>query len=93
MTRAFHCLAIGRERTLDGIEMMAISRGLTLEEVGTTRVLTIISVNSPRRFDEAMSDGLMAMAEYGQPAVITPFTLMGAMTPVTLAARLSSRTQ
>ena len=25
--RAFHCLAIGRERTLDGIEMMAISRG------------------------------------------------------------------
>jgi trimethylamine--corrinoid protein Co-methyltransferase len=51
-------------------------------------VLTIISVNSPRRFDEAMSDGLMAMAEYGQPAVITPFTLMGAMTPVTLAAAL-----
>ena len=87
--RAFHCLAIGRERTLDGIEMMAISRGLTLEEVvDDPCVLTIISVNSPRRFDEAMSDGLMAMAEYGQPAVITPFTLMGAMTPVTLAAAL-----
>ena len=30
----------------------------------------------------------MAMAEHGQPAVITPFTLMGAMTPVTLAAAL-----
>jgi trimethylamine--corrinoid protein Co-methyltransferase len=69
--------------------MMAISRGLTLEEVvDDPCVLTIISVNSPRRFDEAMSDGLMAMAEYGQPAVITPFTLMGAMTPVTLAAAL-----
>jgi trimethylamine--corrinoid protein Co-methyltransferase len=87
--RTFHCLAIGRERTLDGIEMMAISRGLTLEQVvDEPCVLTIISVNSPRRFDEAMTDGLMAMAECGQPAVITPFTLMGAMTPVTLVAAL-----
>ncbi len=87
--KTFHCLAIGRERTLDGIEMMAISRGLTREAViDDPCVLTIISVNSPRRFDEAMTDGLMAMAEHGQPAVITPFTLMGAMTPVTLAAAL-----
>ena len=76
-------------RTLDGIEMMAISRGLTLEQVvDDPCVLTIISVNSPRRFDEAMTDGLMAMAELGQPAVVTPFTLMGAMTPVTLVAAL-----
>lgn len=87
--RTFHCLAIGRERTVDGIEMMAISRGLTLEEVvDDPCVLAIISVNSPRRFDEAMTDGLMTMAEHGQAAVITPFTLMGAMTPVTLAAAL-----
>ncbi|MCY7303642.1 MAG: trimethylamine methyltransferase family protein [Thermoleophilia bacterium] len=87
--RTFHCLAIGRARTLDGIEMMAISRGLTLEQiVDDPCVLTIISVNSPRRFDEAMTDGLMAMAEFGQPAVVTPFTLMGAMTPVTLVAAL-----
>lgn len=87
--RAFHVSAIGRHRTLDGIEMTAISRGLTLEQVvDDPCVLTIISVNSPRRFDEAMSDGLMTMAEHGQPAVVTPFTLMGAMTPVTLAAAL-----
>lgn len=87
--RTFHCTAIGRQRALDGIEMMAISRGLTLEEVvDDPCVLTIISVNSPRRFDESMSDGLMAMAEHGQPVVVTPFTLMGAMTPVTLAAAL-----
>ena len=35
-----------------------------------------------------MSDGLIAMAEHGQPCVVTPFTLMGAMTPVSLAAAL-----
>lgn len=87
--RVYHCTAIGRDRALDGIAMMAIARGRTLEEVvDDPCVLTIISVNSPRRFDEAMSDGLQAMAEHGQPVVVTPFTLMGAMTPVTLAAAL-----
>lgn len=87
--RVFHCTAIGRHRAVDGIEMTAISRGLTLDDVvDDPCVLTIISVNSPRRFDEAMTDGLMAMAEHGQPVVVTPFTLMGAMTPVTLAAAL-----
>jgi len=87
--KAFHCLAIGRDRVIDAIEITAISRGLTREQViGDPCVFTIISVNSPRRFDEAMSEGLIAMAEHGQPCVITPFTLMGAMTPVSLAAAL-----
>jgi trimethylamine--corrinoid protein Co-methyltransferase len=38
-----------------------------------------------------MADGLVAMAEHGQPVVITPFTLMGAMAPVTLAAALAQQ--
>lgn len=87
--KVFHCTAIGRERALDGIDSMAISRGLTREEmIASPGVLTIISVNSPRRFDDAMSDGLMAMAEWGQVVCVTPFTLMGAMTPVTIPAAL-----
>jgi trimethylamine--corrinoid protein Co-methyltransferase len=90
--RVYHCSAIGRNRALDGIDVMAISRGKTREEiVDDPSVLTIISVNSPRRFDEAMSEGLMAMSEFGQPVVVTPFTLMGAMTPVTLAAALTQQ--
>src|SRR5450631_4801548 len=84
---AFHCTAIGAARARDGIEMMAIARGIPMEAmVDSPGVMTIISVNSPRRFDEAMADGLMAMALFGQPVVITPFTLMGAMAPVSLAA-------
>jgi trimethylamine--corrinoid protein Co-methyltransferase len=71
---------------------MAIARGQTLEDlVREPGVITIISVNSPRRFDEAMAEGLMAMARHGQPVVITPFTLMGAMAPVTLAAALAQQ--
>ena len=90
--RVFHLSAIGRERTLDGIAISALARGLQPEEVmDDPCVLTIISVNSPRRFDEAMTDGLIAMCEHGQPVTITPFTLMGAMTPVTLAAALAQQ--
>ena len=90
--RAYHCTAIGAGRARDGIAMMAIARGLSLEAMAASPgVITIISVNSPRRFDEAMADGLVAMAGHGQPVVITPFTLMGAMAPVTLAAALAQQ--
>ncbi len=86
---SFHCLSIGRGRALDGIEMMAISRGIALDEmVDSPGVTTIINVNSPRRFDAEMAEGLMTMAEFGQPVSVTPFTLMGAMTPATLGAAL-----
>jgi trimethylamine--corrinoid protein Co-methyltransferase len=38
-----------------------------------------------------MTDGLIAMAEHNQAVAVTPFTLLGAMTPVTLAAGLSQQ--
>ncbi len=86
---SYNCTAIGRGRALDGIEMMAISRGVSLDEmVESPGVLTVINVNSPRLVDDAMAEGLMTMAEFGQPVAVTPFTLMGAMTPTTLAAAL-----
>ncbi|MBC6416976.1 MAG: trimethylamine methyltransferase family protein [Rhodospirillales bacterium] len=89
---SFHCTAIGRGRALDGIEMMAISRGITVEEMAQDPgVITIISVNSPRLFDKEMGLGLIAMAEHRQPVTVTPFTLMGAMTPVTLPAALAQQ--
>ena len=87
--RVYHCSAIGADRALDGIEIAALARGADRAALrDSPAVLTVISVNSPRRFDDAMADGLIAMARCGQPVVVTPFTLMGAMTPVTLAAAL-----
>lgn len=89
---SFHCTAIGSGRAMDGINMMAIARGISVEEMAKDPgVITIISVNSPRLFDDAMAEGLIAMAEHGQPVTITPFTLMGAMTPVTLPAALAQQ--
>jgi trimethylamine--corrinoid protein Co-methyltransferase len=88
----FHATAIGRGRAMDAIAMTAIARGMTMEEmIADPGVTTIISVNSPRLFDEAMAEGLIAMAEHGQPVSITPFTLMGAMTPATLPAALAQQ--
>lgn len=90
--KSFHVSAIGRGRALDGIAMAAIGRGLTLDQIAKDpSVTTIISVNSPRRFDEAMAEGLMTMAEFGQSVCVTPFTLMGAMSPVTLAGALAQQ--
>ncbi len=50
--------------------------------------ISLINVNSPLRYDDRM---LAAMFEYvraGQAVVITPFLLMGAMSPVSLPATL-----
>ena len=90
--RVYHCSAIGAGRASDGIRMMAIARGISLEQIAQSPgVITIISVNSPRRLDPAMAEGLMTMAEHGQAVVVTPFTLMGAMAPVSLAAALAQQ--
>ncbi len=83
------CQAIGAQRVLDALDMMAIARGQTREDLMASPALqSSINVNSPRRVDDSMSEGLMTLARYGQVALVTPFTLMGAMTPVTLGAAL-----
>ncbi len=88
----FHALSIGRGRALDGINMTAIGRQISPEEmIDSPGVATVINVNSPRRFDEEMALGLMTMSEFGQPVSVTPFTLMGAMTPATLGAALTQQ--
>jgi trimethylamine--corrinoid protein Co-methyltransferase len=87
--RVFLNTSIGAERVLDAAEMVAISCGVSLDELAERPgVISNINVNSPRRVDGAMAAGLMELARLGQVVVITPFTLMGAMAPVTLAAAL-----
>ncbi len=80
---------LGRRRTLDGIEMAAIMLGTVPERlVGTPVLLGIINTNSPLQLDIPMAEGLIELARHGQVNVITPFTLAGAMSPVTLAGAL-----
>jgi trimethylamine---corrinoid protein Co-methyltransferase len=80
---------LGRARTMDGIEMAAIAFGVTPEGlVQTPTLMGVINTNSPLQLDIPMAEGLIAMAEHGQVLVITPFTLAGAMSPVTIAGAL-----
>ncbi|MBT4890625.1 MAG: trimethylamine methyltransferase family protein [Rhodospirillales bacterium] len=81
--------ALGRERMLDCIEMARIAHGLNEEQLNTQpSIFTVVNANSPLQYDTPMLQGTMEMALRNQPVIITPFTLSGAMAPVTLAGAL-----
>jgi trimethylamine--corrinoid protein Co-methyltransferase len=50
-----------------------------------------VNANSPLRFDGQMLGALIIYAQAGQPAIITPFILAGAMSPVTMAAAIAQQ--
>ena len=79
----------GRRRIADSLEMLRINAGLTADELRDTPVcFSIVNTNSPRQIDVPMAGGIIDMARAGQPCVLTPFTLAGAMAPVSLAGAL-----
>ncbi len=82
--------ARGTPQTLDNFEMLRIARGLTEEEFRERAyAYTIINTNSPRTLDVPMAQGLIDFARGGQLSIITPFTLMGAMAPITVAGAIT----
>ncbi len=84
---------IGGVQAQDALAMSAIEHGCSIEALAARPTLmTVTNVNSPRRVDEEILDNIMTMARHGQCVVITPFTLMGAMAPVTLAGALVQQT-
>ena len=54
-------------------------------------MISLINVNSPLRYDDRMLSALLAYAKRGQALVITPFLLMGAMSPVSVPATLAQQ--
>jgi trimethylamine--corrinoid protein Co-methyltransferase len=50
--------------------------------------ISLINVNSPLRYDDRMLAAMLEYVKAGQAVVITPFLLMGAMSPVSLPATL-----
>ena len=91
--RTFSLYCLGGGRVNDGIEMAAIARGVDRETLKKQpSVTTVVNTNSPLRVDGPMLDGLIEMAENGQPTIVTPFTPSGAMCPITLAGALAQQT-
>ncbi|MDJ0614519.1 MAG: trimethylamine methyltransferase family protein [Rhizobiaceae bacterium] len=88
--KVVHAYSLGPERVDDVMEMVRIAGGLTHEEFDATpRMYTNINSTSPLKHDWPMLDGLMRLARRGQPTVVTPFTLAGAMSPITLAGTVA----
>jgi trimethylamine--corrinoid protein Co-methyltransferase len=82
----------GRAQVADCLEMIRIGCGdddAAFDD--TPRCWTVINTNSPRQIDLPMCEGIIDFARRGQVSVITPFTLAGAMAPVSLAGALTQQ--
>ncbi len=88
--KVIHAYSLGPERIEDGMEMIRIGSGLSEEAFqAQPHMYTNINSVSPLKHDWPMLDGAMRAARRGQPVVISPFTLAGAMAPVTLAGAVA----
>jgi trimethylamine--corrinoid protein Co-methyltransferase len=87
--KPFHAYALGRERITDGIEIARIGRGISQAQLEQEPSLfSIINTNSPLKLDTPMLQGIIEMSSRNQAICVTPFTLAGAMAPVTIAGAL-----
>jgi trimethylamine--corrinoid protein Co-methyltransferase len=88
--KVMHAYSLGRERVEDVVEMVRIAGGLSHEEFeATPRMYTNINSTSPLKHDWPMIDGCLRLVRRGQAVFVTPFTLAGAMAPVTMAGAVA----
>ena len=88
--KTFRLYTHNRQRVLDVLAMVRIAHGLTENSlINEPRVFVSVNPNSPRDYDDGMLWGMIECAKAGQPIFITPFTLAGAMAPVSLGGALT----
>jgi trimethylamine--corrinoid protein Co-methyltransferase len=80
----------GTPQVQESFELLQEFRGLTdAQFAAQPHCYTIINTNSPRTLDIPMAQGLIDFARAGQVSIVTPFTLMGAMAPITVAGAIT----
>ena len=85
-----HAYSLGKERVEDVMEMVKIAAGLSEEEFQSKpHLYTNINSTSPLKHDQPMIDGCLRMIRRGQAVFVTPFTLAGAMAPVTISGAVT----
>ena len=77
---------------LDSLAMAEMVFGGAEALARAPSLYTVVNVNSPLLYDGRMLDALIAYARAGQPAIISPFLLMGAMSPASIPAALVQQT-
>lgn len=87
--KPFVAYSLGVDRIRDGIEIARLARGVSHEQFDREPTLTtIVNTNSPLKLDPNMLNGMLEMSRRNQVVCVTPFTLAGAMAPVTVAGAL-----
>lgn len=88
-SKPFFIYSRGTGQVEDGFALAKIARGISQQEFEQRPwCYTVINTNSPRQLDIPMCQGIIDFARAGQMSVITPFTLAGAMAPVTMTGAL-----
>ena len=81
-----------RKEIEEAVSLVRLIRGIDEDRLyKEPSCYTVVNMNSPLQLDELMAQGIMVMAELGQVVIVTPFTLAGAMAPVTLAGALTQQ--
>jgi len=87
--KPFFVFSRGSAQVEDAFAMTRIGYALSQQEFEAKPwCYTVINTNSPRQLDLPMCQGIIDFARAGQASVITPFTLAGAMAPVTMPGAL-----
>ncbi len=87
--KPFVAYSLGVDRIRDGMEIARLARGISNEQFDREPTLTtIVNTNSPLKLDPNMLNGMLEMCRRNQVVCVTPFTLAGAMAPVTVAGAL-----
>jgi len=87
-TKPFGMGAYGVMPTTDMMEMMTLVAGGSQAVKNRHPFATIVSIQSPLATVQAQLEGLVILAQYGQPALMSPEAMAGTTAPVTLAGLL-----
>ncbi|MFT7474397.1 MAG: trimethylamine--corrinoid protein Co-methyltransferase [Verrucomicrobiales bacterium] len=90
--KAINVYSLGRQRNRDCLEMVRIARQVSDEQLDQEpSVHTVINSSSPLRLDIPMLQGIMEYSARNQVVIMTPFTLAGAMAPVTVVGAVTQQ--
>lgn len=90
--KVINVYSLGRQRNQDCLEMARIARQVTDEQLEhEPSVHSVINSSSPLRLDIPMLQGIMEYSARNQVIIMTPFTLAGAMAPVTVAGAVTQQ--
>lgn len=85
-----HFYSRGQAQLADCFAMLRIAQGIDEDTFRSApRCYTICNTNSPLQLDLPMTEGIIDFAANGQLVIVTPFTLAGAMAPITISGALT----